>query len=67
MELLHEMAGKNICSDVVTYSGLIDGFSKVGKLEKAMDLLHEISGKNICPNVVTYNACLLTVSAIKAS
>ena len=52
---VNEMLDKNICHNVVTYTALIDYFSKKGNLKEAIKLFHEMPRKNICSSALTYN------------
>ena len=57
-KLFYEISDRNICPNVVTYSALINGLCKEGKLQEASKLFYEMSHINICPSVVTYNVLI---------
>ena len=45
-------------ADEFTYNILINGFSRVGNLEKARALFQEMSEKGCRPNLVSYNTLI---------
>ncbi|PNX86180.1 pentatricopeptide repeat-containing protein, partial [Trifolium pratense] len=62
------MHRSKIIPDVVTYSSLIDGLCKSGRIEYALELVDEMRCREVIPNVVTYNSlinCLCKSGRIK--
>ncbi|CAN6282630.1 unnamed protein product [Urochloa humidicola] len=62
LDLLHLMAGDvskgNCRPDVVSYTTIIDGFLKEGKVGKAYVLYREMLDHGISPNAVTYTSVI---------
>ncbi|KAF2287919.1 hypothetical protein GH714_003219 [Hevea brasiliensis] len=58
-DLLKEVQSRNDCSpDVVTYTSIISGFCKLGKMGEASVLFEEMIRSGINPNVVTFNVLI---------
>eukprot|EP01018_Ginkgo_biloba_P010410 Gb_25100 [translate_table: standard] len=55
------MAENGVAPDTVTYSTLLDGHCKKGKVLRANQLLGEMLGKGCFPNAVTYNILVQSV------
>ena len=55
---LREMPHKNMVPNTVTYSSLIDGLCKSGRITSALDLMKEMHHKGQPADVVTYNSLL---------
>ena len=54
-----EMVERGINPDTVSYTILIDGFSKLGDVEKAVGFLNKMRKDGVQPNLVTYTAIML--------
>ncbi|KAF2298544.1 hypothetical protein GH714_024060 [Hevea brasiliensis] len=58
-DLLKEVQSRKDCSpDVVTYTSIISGFCKLGKMGEASVLFEEMIRSGINPNVVTFNVLI---------
>lgn len=53
-----ELVERKIVMDTIGYTVLIDGFSKIGILEKGVGLLRKME-EGLKPNVVTYTAIIM--------
>ncbi|KAL8505307.1 hypothetical protein ACS0TY_016519 [Phlomoides rotata] len=53
------MVDKKVGLDNISYTILIDGFSKNGYVEKGVGFLHKMRRDGVVPNLVTYTAIIL--------
>ena len=44
--------------DVFTYTSLINGFSKLEQMDKAIEVVGKMKAQGITPNAVTYSAII---------
>lgn len=58
LEVFGKMADRGCPPDAYTYSTLISGLSKLGRMEEAMKLFKEMDEKGCPPTVVTYSALI---------
>jgi len=65
LKLFAEMKAEDVQPDVVTYSTLIDGYAKLGRVhekqklfDKCSDLLRQMEKSGVHPNVYTYNSLM---------
>ncbi|XLV03349.1 hypothetical protein S245_017686, partial [Arachis hypogaea] len=58
IDLLSDMVLRNITPNVHTYSILIDGLCKEGKIKDAKSVLAVMAKHGVKPNVVTYNSLM---------
>ncbi|XP_058776584.1 pentatricopeptide repeat-containing protein At1g62670, mitochondrial-like [Vicia villosa] len=56
MNLFGQMHCRNIIPNVVTYSSLVDGLSKSGRISYALKLVDEMHVRGQPPNIITYNS-----------
>lgn len=52
------MEEKGCKPNVVTYTAMIDGFGKAGKVDKCLELFREMGSKGCAPNFVTYTVLI---------
>ncbi|KAK2638664.1 hypothetical protein Ddye_026459 [Dipteronia dyeriana] len=57
-KLFEEMEKRGVRPNCVTYSALIDGYSKKGNLDEAKLLFEEMEKKGLRPNIITYSALI---------
>ncbi|KAL7133756.1 hypothetical protein ABFS83_12G161200 [Erythranthe nasuta] len=58
-KIVRAMVDKKVELDTISYTILIDWFSKNGNVEKAVGFLHKMRRDGIEPNLVTYTAIIL--------
>ncbi|MBA0681335.1 hypothetical protein Goari_023149 [Gossypium aridum] len=52
------MEEKGCYPNVVTYTAMIDGFGKAGKINKSLELLEQMGSKGVAPNFITYSVMI---------
>uniref|UniRef100_A0A1D1Y668 Pentatricopeptide repeat-containing protein At5g46100 n=1 Tax=Anthurium amnicola TaxID=1678845 RepID=A0A1D1Y668_9ARAE len=58
LKVFEQMPERGCCPDAYTYSTLISGLCKLGKVEDAVVLFKEMGEKGCSPTVVTYSALI---------
>ncbi|KAK2638768.1 hypothetical protein Ddye_026563 [Dipteronia dyeriana] len=57
-KLFHKLAKEGLLPNAITYTIIINGLCKEGRLEEANDLLLNMEGKSFAPNVITYDTLI---------